>query len=179
MTATMSDFPGLRFSVAGNELMAVVEATAERPLLDVALAREAIDSAGYGAWFLIDEALGLLVEHYVTPGSVFALTVGERRDGRFTLEIAADAMQASIDVLPAYGGQPVMPDDISVQHNVDIDGPWPIWVYAGPGAPKSFLNRTEHFPLQRFRWRCSRGQACAVQKGRIVRAVQGRSPVEH
>lgn len=101
----MIDYPGLVFSANGNQLVASLHASAERPALDLEGLRAALSRAGYGQCVLSDEALATLVESYNSPGIELELTIGECRDAGFTLEIAPDAMQAAVSVSAARGGK--------------------------------------------------------------------------
>ena len=106
----MTDYPGLVFSANENQLMASLRPSSERPSLDLDGLREALASAGYVHWQLFDEALATLLASYGQPAAELDLTIGERRDASFTLEIAPDAMQAWVSVTPAQGGKALAPD---------------------------------------------------------------------
>ncbi len=106
----MNDYPGLAFATNENQLVASLRPSVERPPLDLDGLHEALSHAGYGTWQLSEEALATLVESYNSPGIELELTIGERRDAGFTLEIAADAMQAWISVTPARGGKALAAD---------------------------------------------------------------------
>ena len=101
----MTDYPGLVFSANENDLVASLRPSSERPALDLDGLRDLLSCAGYGQWLLSDEALSTLVEAYNSPGIELELTIGECRDASLTLEIAPDAMQAWISVVPARGGK--------------------------------------------------------------------------
>ncbi|MBS1228888.1 MAG: hypothetical protein H6R17_2165 [Proteobacteria bacterium] len=108
----MTDFPGLVFSANENQLLASLRQSSERPLLDLDGLREMLSRAGYGQCQLFDEALSTLVEAYNSPGIELELTIGECRAASFTLEIAADAMQAWINVTAARGGKALEVDAV-------------------------------------------------------------------
>ncbi|MCF8199607.1 MAG: FapA family protein [Sulfuritalea sp.] len=74
--------------------------------------RNLIKQAGYGDWFILEDALDKLVGCYNLPNSEDELPLAERRDGSFTLEIPEDAMFAWVDFAPAYGGRAVTHSDI-------------------------------------------------------------------
>jgi uncharacterized protein (DUF342 family) len=105
----MTDYPGLAFSENENLLLASIQPSAERPLLDLSTLRELLSDAGYRQCLLAEDALLTLVESYNAQGTQVNLPIGERRDASFTLEISPDAMQASISVTPAHGGKPLDP----------------------------------------------------------------------
>lgn len=87
--------------------------------LDDEALRVQIADAGYGDWFLFDDALTTLISRWnsaegeleLTEGEL-ELTVGERRDGQVEIEIAVDAMSAKVTISPAYGGVKVSPTEV-------------------------------------------------------------------
>jgi uncharacterized protein (DUF342 family) len=108
----MTEFPGLVLAQHEGRLVASFRPSAPRPPLDLAVLRVLLADAGYGDWFHDEDALLTLVERCDTATAAFELVIGERRDAAMSLVIAADAMQASLDVTPAYGGKALAPDDI-------------------------------------------------------------------
>ena len=101
----MSQYPGLLFVQNETHLLVRVSPSAERGGLDADALHAALVSAGYGQWALDQAALNTVRERYADPLAEFELPIAEARDAGFTLEISADALQASIDVLPAAGGK--------------------------------------------------------------------------
>lgn len=108
----MTEYTGLQFAENEGRLSVTVAPATERPPLDVDRLRQLVVEAGYAGCLLFDEALAKTVEAYNLGASEFSLGIGERRDASFTLEVALDAMSATVDFVPAYGGKPVTPDDI-------------------------------------------------------------------
>jgi len=108
----MTECPGLTFSEVEGRLLVVLEPVTERPPLDVETLRRLLGEAGYGDWYVFEEALGWLVERYNLAGGDFDLPLAERRDGSFSLAISADAMSAWVDMVPARGGKAVLPEEI-------------------------------------------------------------------
>ena len=108
----MTGFPGLVFAEVEGRLVARNQPVPERAPLDDQTLRELLAQAGYGNWFLLEGALATLVARCNSMTSEFEVTVGERRDGSFTLEIAKDASCAWVNLVPAFGGKAVTPDDI-------------------------------------------------------------------
>ncbi len=103
----MTGLQGLVFAEQDNHLLARVQAADDRPQLDEATLRTLLQQAGYGQWFLQEGALATLLARYNAMPSAFELTIGERRDASFLLEIAKDAACAWINVEPARGGKPL------------------------------------------------------------------------
>ncbi|MCF8179093.1 MAG: FapA family protein [Sulfuritalea sp.] len=108
----MEAIPGLEFSESEGRLFAAILPITERPPLDVDALKSLIEKAGYGDWFLLEDALEKLVGCYHLPNSELNLPLAERRDGSFTLEISEDAMFAWIDFVPASGGKAVTHSEI-------------------------------------------------------------------
>lgn len=108
----MTDYPGLLLAESGNFLKASIRPSPEHPTLDLAGLRELLTNAGYGSWLLADDVLAALVEAYNAQDPRLDLPIGERRDASFTIEIPADAMQASIKVIAARGGQALEADAV-------------------------------------------------------------------
>lgn len=108
----MSSFPWLVVSEAEGKLLVRNQPMPDRPPLDEQTLRELLNQAGYGDWFLFDDVLAPLVTRCNTDSTEFEMTVGERRDGSFTLEVAKDFSTVWVDLLPAFGGKAVTPDGI-------------------------------------------------------------------
>ena len=108
----MIDYPGLEFQEEGNTLVAVVCPPDERPPLDNDALVAMLDRLGYGKWLLGPGAVDKLVGHYNAGVAEPALTIGERRDASFTLDIAPDAMAAWVAITPSHGGKMLDPDAI-------------------------------------------------------------------
>ena len=105
-------FPGLVFQEEGEALVAVLSPPDERPVLDDALLRAELDRSGHGQWLLAENALVVLVERYNAGVAESALTLGERQDASFSLEIAPNAMQAWVTVKPSHGGAKLESDAV-------------------------------------------------------------------
>lgn len=101
----MAEYPGLVFEERENRLIASVLPAEEAPVLDFEALREFLTELGYGPWSLADDALVFLCEHYNSAVALSDYEIGERRDASFRLEISANAMEASIDVVCPRGGK--------------------------------------------------------------------------
>lgn len=105
-------FPGLAFQEEGEMLVAAVLPPDARPILDDASVRAELDRCGYGQWLKTEQALLTLVERYNAGISEPALTIGQRQDASFTLDVDANGMQAWLTVNPAFGGKKLEPDAV-------------------------------------------------------------------
>jgi len=108
----MSGFAGLVFSEREGKLVVTSQPVPDRPPLDSPTLHDMLNQAGYGHWFLLEGALATLLARCNAGTAEFEMTVGERRDGSFTLEIAKDASCAWVNLVPALGGKAVTPQDI-------------------------------------------------------------------
>lgn len=108
----MADFPGLVLFEEDGKLLARIEPHAPRPPLDDARLRALLHQAGYGRWFLLEEALATLIARCNEGAGEFAMPLGERRDGSFRLDVAADGLTAWVELMPAQGGRELAVEDI-------------------------------------------------------------------
>lgn len=100
---------GLSFHLGeeGRILTAIFQPPDTMAPIDAAWVNHEIASRGLGDLFIFADALDELVSRYNAASEGFTLTIGERRDGTFSLDIAADLMQATLTVDPPFGGQAV------------------------------------------------------------------------
>ena len=108
----MADFPGLKFSDVDGKLIAHNQVVADRSPLDLSLLHDMLKQAGYGNWFFAEETLAALVTRCNAAPAAFEMAVGERRDGSFTIEVAQDALTATLNLIPAFGGKAVTTDEV-------------------------------------------------------------------
>lgn len=108
----MTGYPGLAFSEQDTRLLASVHPVSLPPPLDLDALRGLLANAGYARWQLLEDALPELLEAYNAASAVSDLVIGERRDARITIEISADAMQASVKVVAARGGKVLDADGV-------------------------------------------------------------------
>lgn len=108
----MSSFPGLVFIEIEGKIIVRNQPVEGRPALDEQTLRELLNQAGYGGCYVQDETLLMLVAKCNAPPAEFEMPVGERRDGHFTVEVAADYLSASVHWVPPMGGKAVTPDAI-------------------------------------------------------------------
>ena len=105
-------YPGLVFQEEGDALVAAVSPPDERPVIDHVSVRAELARSGHGQWLLSENALLALVERYNAGIADPSLTIGERRDASFVLEVAPDAMQAWATIKPAHAGKALEPDSV-------------------------------------------------------------------
>jgi uncharacterized protein (DUF342 family) len=100
---------GLSFHLAeeGKILVAVFQPPDTMAPIDAAWVNQEIAARGLGDLFVFEDALDELVKKYNAAPDGFTLTIGERRDGAFSLDIAADLMEVTLTVIPPFGGQAV------------------------------------------------------------------------
>lgn len=85
--------------------------------------REALLEAGYGRCFVLSEQINQLLADYqalqsdiklgkLQEGVTIRRKIAERRNALVTIQIAADAMTASAQIVAAWGGTPVSANDL-------------------------------------------------------------------
>lgn len=94
--------------------------------MNVRTLRDQLAQAGYGDWFLFDEALAELVSRWSADAGEFELPIAERRNGSVEIEIVGNAMTAYANIFPAQGGLAVTPAEVvlalrsnGVKHGID------------------------------------------------------------
>jgi uncharacterized protein (DUF342 family) len=112
---TLKDMPvtGLSFLMSedGKKLLAVFEPVAATEPIDMERVSQLLAGQGFSELFVFTDAVDTLVKHY-NSGAGFTLVIGERRDGAFSINIAADLMSAHLTMTPACGGKPVTVDQV-------------------------------------------------------------------
>lgn len=108
----MSSFPGLTFVEVEGKLLARNQPVEGRTPLDDETLRSILNQTGYGDWYFHDETLLALIAQCNAQPAEFEMPVGERRDGQFTVDVAADYLSASIHLVPAMGGKAVTPEEV-------------------------------------------------------------------
>jgi uncharacterized protein (DUF342 family) len=107
----MSGHPGVDLIEADGQLLLSCQPLPDRPPLSLDALKSLIDQAGYAGWFLLHDELQLAVSRCAS-GETFQAPIAERRDARFELEVAPDAMTAWVWVTPPCGGQPLEAGDL-------------------------------------------------------------------
>jgi uncharacterized protein (DUF342 family) len=91
--------------------------------LTAALIREALNEAGYGRCFVLTDQINQLLADYqalqndlklskISDGVEIRRKVAERRHASLTIQIAADAMSATAEIVVAWGGSPFSANDL-------------------------------------------------------------------
>lgn len=110
--SAFQEFPGLTLVQDGERLVARLSPVAERPALDRAGLQALIDSAGFSAWVLSEVESAALLARHADPAAELEIELAKASDARFSLEVADDAMQVWLNVVPAGGGKVLAPDNI-------------------------------------------------------------------
>ncbi len=105
---------GLSFYMGedGNVLSAVFEPVGNKEPIDAAWVKHVVADKAFADIFIIPDALNELVTKYNTASDGFTLTIGERRDGAFSINVAADLMAAHLTIIPPIGGKAVTSEQI-------------------------------------------------------------------
>jgi uncharacterized protein (DUF342 family) len=106
---------GLSFHLEGedgNALTAVFEPAVNMSPIDAAWVNQMVAAQGLADFFIFADAVDELVTKYNAASDSFTLTIGERRDGTFSIDIAPDLMSAFLTIIPPFGGQAVTSEQI-------------------------------------------------------------------
>lgn len=107
----MSGHPGVDLIEADGQLLLSYQPVPDRRPLGAEAAKAWIDQAGYGTWFIFEEALK---DALTRSGGeeAFRAPIAERRDAQVELELAPDAMTAWATLSPARGGKSLEASDV-------------------------------------------------------------------
>jgi uncharacterized protein len=97
----------IQFDAEARALIASVEPTAESTPVDEAWLRLRIAELGYGALRYLPTAAMVLLGKYNSGAPIAALRLAECVDASLELTLSADAMTATLTIIPAEGGDPV------------------------------------------------------------------------
>lgn len=109
----MAEYPGLVLTESEGRLLASITPPARPPLLDPETLKALLSGAGYGDWLIVEDALPTLIDAYNAASPLLNLLIGERRDASVSVEVAADAMNAWVNIVAARGGRPLDADALS------------------------------------------------------------------
>lgn len=105
---------GLSFRLDAGEkaLFASIAPPAEAAPVNEAWLRERLVAAGYGDLDCRPEAVTALLGQYNSGVRVDELRLAECVDAHYTISVSPDEMQATLDITPARGGDPVTLDQL-------------------------------------------------------------------
>lgn len=103
-----------RLSEDGARLRLVLSADVPAPPRSLSELKSALQAEGYGGWFVLEEQVKKALPVRKIPSQETFIDVAERRDGKVSVTVADDVMEASITITRAYGGEPVSRDDVKV-----------------------------------------------------------------
>lgn len=113
---------------AERALLASVVPVPESQPVDEAWLRERIVALGAGEMRYLPSAATILLSKFNAGAAVAALRIAECVDASLTLTISADAMTATLDIVPAQGGDPISKEAIlralaekGIADGVDLD----------------------------------------------------------
>lgn len=104
------DVVGMALSESGGSVLLHVQPLPGRGELDTAALRSWLVRDGYGDCLLDEEALERAAREAAASTTPFSLAVAQRRDAAVAVQVAADAMSATLDIQPARGGAPATLD---------------------------------------------------------------------
>lgn len=97
----------LQLDETGKALIATVTPMGNTAPIDETWLRERINELGYGELRYLSTAATLLLSQYNSGRAVAALRLAECVDANLDIRIASDYMEATLDITPAQGGQPI------------------------------------------------------------------------
>lgn len=113
--------PTFQLSEDGTRLQIKLEPAGPAVPADLAAIRALAEAAGFGDFFFLDAEIKKLAELQRRLTAPTVAEIAERRDGSLYVTVAKDEMEASITVMPAYGGNAVTHEHIRQalrEHNV-------------------------------------------------------------
>ncbi|QBK04884.1 DUF342 domain-containing protein [Hylemonella gracilis] len=103
----------LVLSEQGMRVIAQVSAAESRTPLTGGTVRNLLDQAGFGAWMILDDGVGVLVEQWESNPESFEIAIAEKRDASVMVGVAADSSVAWLQVAPARGGKTLQRADVA------------------------------------------------------------------
>lgn len=101
------DLSGISLSERNGQVYLHCEPAPARAPVCAAALQGLLEKAGFGEWQLDEPALAAAVADCNDPsGGMFEHLLAERCDARIELQLAPDAMTATLSLTPARGGQP-------------------------------------------------------------------------
>lgn len=110
--SAFAESSGLTLVQDGERLLARLTPVVERAGLDPDGLQALLSEAGFAKWAVSDTATTTLLERYVDPSAELEIELAKSADACFSLEVAEDAMQVWLSVVPAYGGKPLGSDAV-------------------------------------------------------------------
>jgi uncharacterized protein (DUF342 family) len=103
---------GIVLSEADGQLYVRGQPHQDRPTVDDAALGALLDEHGYGDWQRDAEGFAQAIQDCNTRATPFAVLVAKRCDFTIDVEIAEDAMQATINLSPPMGGRKANIEDV-------------------------------------------------------------------
>lgn len=100
------DVVGMALSESGGSVLLHVEPEPGRSGVDALALRSWLELQGYGGWLLDEQALEQVANQAVAAAEPFSVAVAQRTDAAVAVQVAPDAMAATLDIAPARGGAP-------------------------------------------------------------------------
>ncbi len=110
--SALAEGSGLHLVQDGERLLAKLTPVDERTPLDLDGLNALLHEAGFGKWVVPETSMAMLLDRYADASAELEIELAKSSDASFSLEVAEDAMQVWLNVIPAYGGQPLLSDAI-------------------------------------------------------------------
>ncbi|MGP1691704.1 MAG: flagellar assembly protein A, partial [Giesbergeria sp.] len=104
-------FVGMALSETDGKVFLSVEPVDGRERVDAATLHDWLVREGFGACQVDHDALERAARDSAAASSPFVLLVAQRSDATLDVQMALDAMSATLTIHPAQGGRPANPED--------------------------------------------------------------------
>ena len=114
--------PGMELSETDGHIFLTITPTAAPSPTDEASVIQWLQAQGYGTCQLDQDAIAQAVQSHRTADAQMVFEIGQRLDALISVEVASDAMSATLHITPAQGGTAARPEQCC--------RPWRRHVYA-------------------------------------------------
>ena len=104
--------PGMELSETDGHIFLTIAPTAAPSPTDEASVIQWLQAQGYGTCQLDQDAIAQAVQSHRTADAQMVFEIGQRLDALISVEVASDAMSATLHITPAQGGTAARPEQV-------------------------------------------------------------------
>ena len=104
--------PGMELSETDGHIFLTITPTAAPSPTDEASVIQWLQAQGYGTCQLDQDAIAQAVQSHRTADAQMVFEIGQRLDALISVEVASDAMSATLHITPAQGGTAARPEQV-------------------------------------------------------------------
>ena len=104
--------PGMELSETDGHIFLTIAPTAAPSPTDEASVIQWLQTQGYGTCQLDQDAIAQAVQSHRTADAQMVFEIGQRLDALISVEVASDAMSATLHITPAQGGTAARPEQV-------------------------------------------------------------------